>query len=226
MANMLRFTDSADRHLDATRRHIRLCNQVPDAHKFAVAIDPRYKALQVADEQYREAVYNRVDAYDDMIHYDRNLDNGIRTVYEKCNQFDRDNPGSNVLHLVFPNGTFSEYIRKNMFKEPTYVEQLAVKIESLGKNHTLFPLAAYIRRHILRMRKAIVVYNEALRNEKVVQAEEEVVKGNLRAQFEANYLDARKESGRTYADSLFPKMRHKPVTPPAEEPDEEVAEAA
>lgn len=106
MAQMLRFKDSSGKHLDATRRHKRRCNQVHDAHKFAEAINPQYQALQDAHKQFLDASDRRVDTYDDMVYYDEDLDNGIRTIHEKCNQYDRENPGHDVLHLVFPNGNY------------------------------------------------------------------------------------------------------------------------
>lgn len=225
MSEMLRYIDSTDKHIGAARRHIRLCNQVTDAHKYAKAIEPQYEALREKHDEFQAAIDKRTDAYDDMIQSDRKLDNAVRTAFEKCKQFDREDSGSSVLVQVFPEEKFSDIIRSNRYKEPNVIEQLAVKFESLGNKHKLFPVAAYLRKHISCMRKSVTAFYEALRMEKVVQAEEAVEKGDLRTQYEANYLDARKDMGRVAANSLFPKLTHKRI--PAEpEAQEEISEAA
>lgn len=226
MARMLRFADSADKHLDATRRHMRLCNQITGAQKYAQAIQPQFTALEEKDAQYQQAVDDRTDAYDDMILRDRELDNAVRTAFEKCRQYDRENPNDPVLQVIFPHETFGELIRKNLFKEPNSIEQLAVKFEGLGPKHKLFPLASYLRKYIACMRKSVRAFREALRKEKVAQAQEEMAKSELRTHYEANYLDARKDVGRVHADSLFPRLTHKPVIPVVDEPEEESVEAA
>ena len=226
MARMLRSADSADKHLDATRRHIRLCNQVTGAQKYAKAIQPQYAALTEKHAQYKQVIDNRIDAYDDMILHDREQDNSVRTAFERCKQYERENPNDPVLHIIFPHEKYGELIRKNLFKEPNSIEQLAVKFESLGPKHKLFPIAAYLRKYIACMRKSVRAFREALRKEKVAQAQEEMVKSELRTQYEANYLDARKDMGRVHADSLFPKLAQKPVIPEANEPEAESAQAA
>ena len=225
MSEMLRYSDSTDKHLSAVRRHIRLCNQVTDAHKYAQAIEPQYEALREKHAEFQAVVDNRIDAYDDMIQSDLKLDNAVRTAFEKCKQYDRENSGSSALVQIFPEEKFSDIIRTNRFKESNVIEQLAVKFESFGEKHKLYPVAAYLRKYIACMRKSVKAFRDALRNEKVVQAEEAVVKGDLRTQYEANYLDARKDMGRVAADSLFPKLSHNKlhVESPAEE---EISEAA
>lgn len=226
MATMLRFEDSVERHLEATGRHQRLCRQVNGAQKYAQAIEPQCAAVHEKNIQYQKTVTARIHAYDDLVLHNRMEDDGIRTVFEKCNQYERENPGDPVLHIMFPHETFGEIVRKNMFKEPDTVEQLAAKFETLGENHALYPLAAFLRGHIAGMRQSVEAYQEAVRNEKVAQAQVEMAKNYLRDQYEANYLDARKEMGRKHAEYLFPKLTNKPVAEVPVEPDGKVAETA
>lgn len=45
MARMLSDRESTERHLDSTRRHVRLCKQVKGAEPLAAAIEPAYQEL-------------------------------------------------------------------------------------------------------------------------------------------------------------------------------------
>ena len=58
-----------------------------------------------------------------------------------------------------------------------------------------------------RYRRAIGVDEEAIRQLKSAEAEEEIAQGKLRRKYEANYLDARKAWGRVFADRLFPQLK-------------------
>lgn len=57
-------------------------------------------------------------------------------------------------------------------------------------------------------RKAIKAYEESIKQLKTTQAEEDIAKATLRRQYEINYLDARKQLGKTLAERLFPKLNN------------------
>ena len=209
MASMIRETASTDSHLNSARRHQRLCRQVKGAEKYSEAIQPQMDELKAKREETKSKVDNKQDAYDDMILADLNLDNRVRTLHESSKQYDRDNPGANVLIQIFPDGNFSHIVKTSRTKEPDVVEKLAVRVENLGENHVLYPLAQQLRTDIEASHAAIVRFAAAIREQKITEAEEEIAQVHLRRQYEANYLDARKELGRAAADRLFPRIiRH------------------
>lgn len=122
MARMLNDRESTERHLDSTRRHIRLCKQVKGAEPFAAAIEPAYQELLQKQAATRAKFEAKQYALDDLILRDAGLDDGVRTAFEKAAQFDRENPGAQVLLKIFPDGRFSEITRAGRAKEPDIVD--------------------------------------------------------------------------------------------------------
>lgn len=104
MAIMLTDRDSSDRRLDATRRHIRLCKQMPGAEALATAIETVYNTLLEKQAETKSKHQARQDALDDFILSDAILDDQVRTAFERCKQHDRENPGTPVLMRLFPDG--------------------------------------------------------------------------------------------------------------------------
>lgn len=206
MARMLHDQDSTHMHLNATRRHTRLCNQTQGAEKFANAIQPAYEALAQKKAETEAKSDARQMAYDDLLLNDTDLDNGVRTLFEKCKQYDRNNPGAMILKQIFPEEQYGPIVRANMIKEPDLVEELVIRTESLGESHELFPEAAILRAKIEASRSAIEGFNHAVRAQKMAEAEEEISQAALRQQYEINYLDARKEFGRVFTERLFPQI--------------------
>lgn len=101
-----------------------------------------------------------------------------------------------------------------IFRDADLVEQLAVRIESLGEEHALNTVAADLRDKAEVSRAANTTYLEAIRSQKVAEADEEIAQANLRRQYELNYLEARKTLGRAIAERLFPSFS--PAEAPAE----------
>lgn len=221
MATLLNDRDSTARHLDLTRRHVRLCRQVKGTGPLATAIEAVSQALLQKQAATKTKFDARQDALDDFILRDLELDDGVRTAFEKCKQFDRDNPGTPVSLKIFPDGKYSDLTRIERTKEPDVIEQLAVRFESLGATHALYPVAADLRVKISASRTALTVYQEAIRNHKLAEADEEIAQANLRLQYENNYLEARKIFGRTASDRLFPRHSRESADEEPGEPDGE-----
>lgn len=205
MATLLNDRDSTVRHLDLTRRHVRLCRQVKGAGPLATAIESVNQALIQKQAATKTKFDARQDALDDFILRDLELDDSVRTAFEKCKQFDRDNPTATVLLKIFPSGTYSELTNLERSKEPDVIEQLAVRFESLGATHALFAIAADLKAKVNASRTALTDYQNAIRNHKLAEADEEIAQADLRLQYETNYLEARKTFGRTTAQRLFPR---------------------
>ncbi|MBN1184937.1 MAG: hypothetical protein JXB49_21810 [Bacteroidales bacterium] len=205
MARLLNSNDSASRCLNSVRRHQRLTRQVVNDDGLINQVQTEYNTLiekvQLADEM--EIV--RENAYDDLLLSDRNLDDTLRTVFEKCKQYDRYHVSERVLISIFPEETFGDIIRLPYAKEVLEVEKTAVRIESLGANHALAGLAKEIRSKAKICKSAIMAVDNAIREKKMAEADVEIAKEALIRKYEGNYLDARKKYGRTTADKLFPR---------------------
>jgi hypothetical protein len=204
MARMLNERESADRHLNLVKRHIRLCRQA-NAGKYADAIKPAFDELTEKQKIFTEKLELREAASDDIVFCDAELDNSVRTTFEKCKQHDRDNPGQQITARIFPQERFSHIVNMNRMEEPVEVERLAVKFESLGKSHALYTLAAFLRQKIAPVQQAIERYYAAVRDMKMAEAEIEIAQVKMIRQYETNYLEARKDWGKEPAERLFPK---------------------
>lgn len=206
MAQLLFDRDSTDKHLNATRRHLRSTRKIKGGDKLAGNIQPLYDQLiqKQADRLDKETA--RQDANDDLLLADTNLDNAVRNTFEGCNQHDRANPTDQVLKKVFPDGTFGDIVRLPIKDEPDEVEAIARRLESLGESHPLYAQAAVLRQRVTASHAAIDTLKTAIKDEKKAEADEEIAQAELRRQYENNYLDARKEFGRSVAEQLFPKL--------------------
>ena len=226
MARMLQDRDSTDSHLNTTRRHVRLCKQIKGAETLAEAIQPAYQQLQQKQADTQAKAEARQEAYDDLLLSDTDLDNAVRTTFEKCKQFDRENPGLPVLAQIFPDQTYSSIINIPREQEPDVVEKLAIRLENMGETHSLFPVAAELRARITTSRNTITAFHTAVREQKMAEAEEEIAQAALRQQYEINYLEARKLFGRQTAERLFPRLGAKAVKQTEPDTAEESGETA
>ncbi len=219
MAQLLYARDASRKHLGAARRHQRLCRQFTGTGPLVDAIQLPYHELKNRHVVTQKLEEQREDRYDDLLIADTLLDDQVRNVFRRCEEHDRSTPAATVLPLVFPEGKFGPIINMNMQQEPNAVANVALRLESLGKEHPLFPLAKELRTRIAASRKAIAAYEASGQRMKQGRAEEEIAKATLRQQYETNYLDARKQFGKTRAERLFPKLKTRPRTLSAHAPE-------
>ncbi|MBU1536742.1 hypothetical protein KKF84_15565 [Myxococcota bacterium] len=155
MATMLRNEQSSETHLNVVRRHIRLCGLQKGHDSLVAAIQPAYDDLIERHKSTTLKAQQREDALDSIILLDSDLDNAVRTAFEKCKQYDRENQGQPVINNIFPEGKFSAITSVSRNKEPDVVEKLALRIESLGNEHPLYGLAAELKQKVEASRQAI-----------------------------------------------------------------------
>lgn len=206
MARLLYQRDSAEFMLNAVRRHKRLCRKNPNGEPFINAIEPAEAALRGKFGLLQEAEYAREDAYDDVQLADYDLDNVIRDTFDAWKTHLRSNPMEHEATRIFPNGTFSDIVRMSYVDEPNEADGIATKIESLGATHQLYLFAAAIRAKTVIVRKEIEAHKEAIRNQKMAEAELDIAKMSVIRAYEINYLDARKKLGVRIAERLFPQL--------------------
>lgn len=216
MARMIADRDSTDLHLNQARRHERLARryrQEAFATAIRTAIDPLAARMKATGEQDLE----RQGAYDDVLAADADLDDAIRSLFNSAEIHERENPGSNTLMRLFPEGRFTDITALAVAQEPAAAEALATRVESLGETHALAAHAAKLRTLAAIVRSSLTAQTDAIRALKIAEAEEEIAQAVLRRQYEVNYLDARKNLGRTLAERLFPAFRSS-STPMSEPP--------
>ena len=220
MAQLLYERHSTHVHLNSTKRHMRLCRQVNGTEALITAIELPYNELLEKQKATKLAKENREVAYDDVLFHDNILDDKVRSCFDRCKNYDRDNPGRSVLKLVFPDGKFSGIVNAPLDKEPDKVSEIVARIKSLGADHELNDLVAYLQEGIDNCHNALAVYHTTIKEQKAAEALEDIAKSNLARQYEFNYLDAVKKFGRGFTNRLFPVIYSSPKND-VEENDEE-----
>ncbi|MCI0513273.1 hypothetical protein L0128_08690 [candidate division KSB1 bacterium] len=205
MATLLREADSTERHLNWCYRHVRLCQKYKGTEALTESMKATTQTLTQQHEITQQKQLAREEAYDDMLLADLNLDNGVRTLNEKCKQYDREHIGANTLTFIFPDGRFTSITRQSRYKEPAAVNQLIVRIEKLGSEHDLFGQAQVLKQLVADSQAAIEKLQQAVIAEKTAITQEDLSRLAVRKQYELNYLEARKLLGKEQAERLFPK---------------------
>jgi hypothetical protein len=205
MARLLYRQDSLALHTRWTRRHIRLCGQVKGGASYAQAIQPKLDNLTQKGQALSVAEEVAENSYDDLILKDSHLDDSVRTLFERTRQFDREN-GTGISILLFPDLTYSDIINMSYSEEPKKVSGLIQKLETLDASHELRPLIGVLQQKVDAVNAALDARKQATDNVRKCQVEIELAKNEIRAQYEANYFDARKSLGKYIAESLFPKV--------------------
>jgi hypothetical protein len=147
----------------------------------------------------------------------------VRTLFERARQHDRENGGA-LSVLLFPDLTFSDIVNLPYSEEPRKVETLIQKLESLDPANEVRPLAEILRQKVTAVDSALDARKLAANAIRRAQVDVELAKNELRAQYENNYLDARRSLGKQTAETLFPKVVHKKVKKLEEEATAETEE--
>ncbi len=206
MAEMLRDSDSSEKHLSASRRHQRLCRQVREAEFLIAAIEPHHSRLIATMAGKNQANDAEEDARDDLDAQGREAADTLRTASERAKQHDRDNLGSNAHSTIFPDGGFGPYLNSNGTPSAASCNVIATRIQSLGPSHPLATLGAELKTHGDALDTGQTNLESALRARKLAEAEDELAQAALRRAYEENWLDAQKKFGKA-ADRLFPRLR-------------------
>ena len=215
---MIYLKHSSDRMLSFVRRHIRLCKQVANDANLIAQIQPAFDDLSAKNTALQEKVQNRENVYDDQLLADHILDDTVRNLYGKCKEYDRNNTGMPVLMKIFPDEKFGDIINMPFAREVLETENIVMRLQGLGEQHTLFPQAEELHSKGQAVAQAISNYNDAVREEKMAEAEVEISKEQLVRAYEVNYLDARKTYGKENAEKLFPKIDNSSKVTVEEEP--------
>jgi hypothetical protein len=209
---MLADRDSTDFHLNQARRHERLARRYRQ-ETLATAVKTPGDALAAKQKITADLDLDRQAAYDDVFAADGDLDDGVRNLFDAAQIFERQNAGSGVGAALFPEGGFGDLIDEPLTQQPSSVEALAARVDSLGATHALAAHATTLRTLATGVRDALTAQEAAVRAAKTAEAEEELAQATLRRQYEANYLDARKALGKVRAERLFPRQTRATAAP-------------
>ena len=88
-----------------------------------------------------------------------------------------------------------------------FVFLMLIHFGSFAQKHPLYANVALLHKKIDAGKKAILAKNNAIRVEKMAEAEVDIDKEAVIRQYENNYLDARKKYGKPAAEKLFPETR-------------------
>jgi hypothetical protein len=199
--------DSSAHMLDAVERHQRLCRQTPYGEKFEMAIQPFYNELKTKNNNRKNAENERMSAYDIVRLNDLIMDDLLRKVYNRSQEYDRSTPGANTLTLLFAGGKLSPILSMPYDKEPNEAYIIAQKLENLGNSHVLYPIAAEIYQSVTTCHAGLKKMEDAIRIQATTWAEEEMAKIALCRQYEKNYHNASIEYNKYFAEKLFPVIK-------------------
>ncbi len=217
MTQLLSSRYSTERCMNSSRRHQRLSKQVVKDETLSNQIQPAMNDCKAKMDFLQQKSDAKEEAYDDMVLSDRLLDDEIRSLFEDCKQFDRVNPAAMVLTKIFPDEKFGEIVRLPYAMEINEANKIVLRLESLGVEHSLVPSVAKMRDKITVASTAQEGLSDAIREEKMAEAEVEIAKGALIRQYEHNYLDARGKYGKRNTEKLFPRIQSRSTSADSDE---------
>jgi len=186
---------------------MQLCRQNKGGEKYLNAIEPHYNDLNAKAEALKTSARNRVIAKDTIRLKDLMLDDELRKLHNRAKEYDKDFPGSKLTALLFPKGNITSTLIKSYEKEPDVADQIALKVESLGESHPLYPMAAAIRTAIGECKDALEAHKEAADVEATAKTHVDLAKANFRKAYSDNYHQAAKDTDKRYAEKLFPRIK-------------------
>lgn len=216
---MLHLTDSDSpaRVIDAVIRHERLCRQNRGAEKYVQTLAAPTKVFNEAMAAKEAADMEVTAAYDSVRLQDLILDDILRKVNGRAKEADKTDPAGHYTEILFPAG-LTGIVNLALLKEPDAAHLVAQKIQSLGREHVLFPLANEIEEAITNCRTAAAGYTEAVRKAGDANTTLTLAKLALIRQYNANYHTAASEVSKGWAEKLFPQLNkgHRTIEAPEE----------
>lgn len=221
MAQFLKDNHSANVHQNIVRRCLRLCRQVKNADEFATALEPFFDDFKAKRAALIAARENTENLYDSKVLADTNLGDKLQDLSEDCKKYDRNNPGSELLPLLFPNGV-SRIMAVSYDNEPAEVEKIILKINDLGAEHPIAAHVPVLQESVNTCKAAIDANNTAKNAFDQAKTLLNIAKGNLNKQYEKTIYAASGKFGKKYAERLFPAI--KKATKKSDDEAEEAAE--
>lgn len=205
MPRMIREKDSSSMCISICRRHCRLSKQNSYISKDIDTLTKLCNSLKIKEQDRITAQTTCMDQYDDIINKDYELNDMIRTIFEKCKQYDREHMFDQVLEHLFPTKTYGYLLRQNRHKQLVHLEKIVTKLKSLGESHGLYPLVDRLQKQMQSIAQSIALHKNALRMVQAAKAQEQIAKERVCTQYAVNYFNACAQMGKKRAARLFPK---------------------
>ncbi len=202
-------TNSVDRYLDVTDRHLRLCARIPGGAKYADSIRPYVVELEGRLAAFKSTKRELLHAYDEKSLCNTWLNEGIRTSFETCKQHDRKNPDDVVLRRIFTDEKYSPVIKATRLRKIKAVKGIEERIIALGEGHPVFPIAQEINNLMTQLLNAESLFEEKILDERAARENMAIAKMELRQQYADNLHNARKERGWKKGVEMFPRLEKK-----------------
>lgn len=206
MAQFLYERHSTKVHLNAAKRHMRLARQIKGAEEFATAIEPACNELAEKAAATTLATENCETKRDLVILMDSILDDKLRDVSEGGKKYDRDNPGTDLTTLLFPQG-LSSMIYAPLASEPAEADKVVLALRSLGSDHPLNAHILPLQTAINDCKNSLNELHVAITAEKSDEALEAIAKLNLTRKYAQNIHAASLKFGKQFINRLFPAIR-------------------
>ena len=110
-----------------------------------------------------------------------------------------------LLPKVFPDGKFGYVVDSPLTVEIDEVNKIIDRLKEADTEGKFTEYVDKLTTGITSVQEAIDALKTKMGTYKSVKSETEIIKSDLRWQYEVNYLDARKQIGRKRAELLFPK---------------------
>lgn len=225
MAEMLRDSDSSEKHLAVVWRHMRLCALIKGAAKLRVNITPAYERLAQCQSETKKAVEAQENARDVLTVRGYEAADLLRKTSDLARLADREATGNPVSAQIFKEGGFGVFLNSQGLCSAASARTVAQRIENLGAGHSLAPQKDELYAAEAAIIAAEQAFEAAVREKGVKHVEEELAQAALRKAYEDNSLDARKELGKRVAERLFPAIRKRAANEEGES-DEEKGEGS
>ncbi len=191
-----------------SKRHSRLCTQIPGCEQLSTAIESGIANVVQKMAQKKVAEETRDGFYDLIAFHDSELDNKIRIAASRSKDYDLENPSSRTYETIFPQDT-TQIIRTNALQEPAEVMKVVSRIQTLGSSHPLYSQAKILTEAADKVNEIAAQYLDSINKVGAADAELQIAKADLIRQYLSNMFEAEKLFGRKMADRLFPRMVRK-----------------
>ena len=219
MATMPYATFSTGRLMNIGRRLGRTCAKFGNgAQKFSDSLTTPMDDLDQKRKDAEAMGFEADAAYDAAIQSDRALNDAIRTTYEKCAQYERDNHFVPVLEKAFPDGGISSIVYSARDKGLEKARQIVNRIRELATDDRLNAIAADLESVLNLAVKAQEDLAAKKQAHDDARTKESLARERFVEQYSSVYHDACSEMGQRRANAVFPSIIQRKTKAPTPAP--------
>lgn len=205
---MIRLTDddSIPRVEDASERFMHLCGRIKNGGKYQNLIKLFYDDFEVKKRTHELSEKATTSSLDVVKLHNSILGDILRDVQGRAKEIDRNNSGSDLQGLLFPDG-LSPIVNLPDKEEPAAAHAISLKVTSLGAEHALYPFAAQIETAIKDCEESLADQVDTKKAEEDANTTLTISKIKLVNQYNTIYHIASTDYGKAYAEKLYPQLR-------------------